>query len=246
MNPIYLLLAFVSLCYANVILNTFVEGVDITQLNAISDHKINARQSPAPRRNLGQESCLKDLRTTPNPRNRQKIILFKTNLVSATCDNDIDYTSTCQVVIPAGDNSVRSYEGKCAFTEVCTQFNYQNFLGDQTSEVACIHRDNQRQQASWSTNAQSTAKQCGPGLNTIVEETKLTLSVQFYGGSNNAIRENVRHAWIQSNKRNWLVDVEYVNGMYWEGKPILGETLQACFVRSGLLNATEAVMDWVG
>ncbi|KAI1663395.1 hypothetical protein Ptr902_03773 [Pyrenophora tritici-repentis] len=246
MNPIYLLLAFVSLSFAGVILDMSLTGIDITQPNSTRNSKISARAFPNTRRNLGQELCFEDLKTTAGRTSRDRRILFKTSLISATCDNDIDYNARCQTIIPA-NHGILTHEGKCFFDEVCSQIAYKNFAGHDTSEVACTEKDRTKHEVEWSTDdSDIDVTHCGPGLTGIKEENKLTVSIQFYGGSNAGGRNWVSQAWLQSNKRSKkILSTGGVNGLYWEGALHPGESIQGCFVREALKDATKAIMDWV-
>lgn len=246
MNPIYLLLAFVSLSFAGTVLDMSLAGVDIAQPNSIPNSKVSARAFPNVRRNLGQEACYGDLQTTAG-RNRQPRVIRQTRLVSAVCNNDIDYTARCQTVIPQGNNDVLTHDEKCYDNEVCSQISYRNFLGGSTSEVVCTEKDTRKHEFEWSTDSLSIGdNHCGPGLNVIHEEDRLTISVQFYGGSNGAGRNWVQSAWIQSNKRSARIrDLQGVNGLFWEGPTHVGESIQACFKRDRFSDATRAVLDWV-
>ena len=247
MNPIYLLLLFVSLSFAGVMLDMSVVGVDIVHPNSPTPNsKISARAFPNVRKNLGQEACFEDLRTTVVA-DRGRQITQQTRLVKATCENDIDYTAECQTVIPTQDSTVVNHLEKCYNYEVCTPVSYKNFLGHDTSEVFCTEKDTQKHEVEWSTDTESIdIPHCGPGLSIVHEEDRLTVSVQFYGGSNNGGRNWVQSAWIQSNKREGRIeDKRGVNGLFWVGAAILGETIQACFKRDSIGDATKAVLDWV-
>ncbi|EUC27397.1 hypothetical protein COCCADRAFT_31123 [Bipolaris zeicola 26-R-13] len=249
MNLFYLLLSITSVSFAEVAVDWSMTGVDVLNPNTTPNTKITARAFPNVRRNLGQEACAADTRTIADPRTRNRRYTYQTKLLSAVCENDIDYTAKCQTVIPTNNNAVITHQEKCVDDEVCQQVSYRNFLGQTSSEVSCVEKDAQRHQFEWSTDSSSTdGNHCGPGLTVINEEDDLTISVQFYGGnpSSHAPRKWVSEAWLQSNKRTERIeDIRGVNGLYWKGAGHTGETIQACFIRNTVNDATNALLNWV-
>lgn len=250
MNHFYLLLSMASVSFAEVAVDWSMTGVDILNPTTTSNTKISARAFPLVRRNLGQVACAADTRTTVDAHTHTRRYNYRTNLLSAVCQNDIDYTARCQTVIPTNNHAIITHQEKCAADEVCQQVSYRNFLGQTSSEVSCVEKDTlPNNQFEWSTDASSVDENhCGPGLNIVREEDSLTVSVQFYGGnpSSHASRKWVHEAWLQSNKRKERIqDIRGVNGLYWKGAAHTGETIQACFLRSDAGDATNALLNWV-